>query len=156
MLPDDTTIALALFFQCPFNEVLDRVITLDRERFIAQEEVARLERRLALSDPKAARRERYRIACEWAPEAGRFRSAVLAALGRGKDWGIDEATWAAMVAKPCTYCGGPTGTGIGLDRQDNSVGYFVENVVPSCGPCNFRKGLRRTMEPAIRAESRAG
>jgi flagellar biosynthesis GTPase FlhF len=37
----------------------------------------------------------------------------------------------------CHYCGDPRPpAGCGLDRKDNTGGHVIENVVPSCRPCN--------------------
>ena len=40
--------------------------------------------------------------------------------------------------KPCYYCGDMTKGG-GMDRIDNSRGYFIGNVVPCCKMCNIMK-----------------
>ena len=47
-----------------------------------------------------------------------------------------------LVSKACNYCGDAEkdGYGIGLDRIDSDLGYFINNVVPSCWPCNKWKG----------------
>lgn len=130
-MPDDTSTTLSAILDCPPWEVVPVVERLARE-------VERLRAELAeWQDPERQRRERVELARSLAPNAGRYRSAILAALRRGKQWGdIDEDTYYALVARPCVGCGGPTGNGIGLDRQDVRRGYFVDNVEPSCGPCN--------------------
>ncbi len=59
-----------------------------------------------------------------------------------------------MTSSNCFYCGKPPTTinskfakerkekcnFNGLDRKDSKLGYTEDNVVPCCGPCNFRKG----------------
>jgi hypothetical protein len=40
--------------------------------------------------------------------------------------------------KPCDYCG-DTIEKVGLDRVDNTKGYFLENLVPCCKKCNYMK-----------------
>lgn len=40
----------------------------------------------------------------------------------------------------CSYCGNElNSTGGGLDRLDDSKAYAIDNVVPSCWPCNHIK-----------------
>jgi hypothetical protein len=46
---------------------------------------------------------------------------------------------------PCHYCGDPI-DGIGLDRTDNTKGYFVENCVACCINCNRMKASKPLME----------
>ncbi len=50
----------------------------------------------------------------------------------------------------CHYCGEPIKlTCYGLDRKDNSRGYTLDNVVPSCFPCNASKLDRFTYEEMV-------
>jgi hypothetical protein len=37
------------------------------------------------------------------------------------------------INKPCSYCGYPP---TGLDRIDNNIGHYKENVIPCCMECN--------------------
>ena len=40
----------------------------------------------------------------------------------------------------CYYCGGPLPqTGLGIDRKDNSKGYVLDNIIPSCRDCNIMR-----------------
>ena len=39
---------------------------------------------------------------------------------------------------PCSYCGGQIST-IGLDREDSTRGYEVDNIIPCCARCNIAK-----------------
>lgn len=124
----------------------------------AKVELAALADQLAVAEAKAAaaqlrtaaveaelpsgmtRQERIEMARRMAPTAGRFRGAILAALNRSKGWELTEAEYYRLVDAPCHYCGGPTGSGIGLDRLHNGKGYSWTNVVPCCGPCNYQRG----------------
>jgi hypothetical protein len=45
-----------------------------------------------------------------------------------------DAVW----GKSCSYCGDEVG-GYGIDRVDSSRGYYLDNVVPCCLPCNRMK-----------------
>lgn len=130
-MPDDTATTLSAILGVQPWEVVETV-----ERLHAEHE--QLSRDLAAAlDPQRDKRSRIALATRLAPQPGRYRSAILAALRRGKEWGdIDEETYYALVERPCIGCGGSTGNGIGLDRQDARRGYFVDNVEPSCGPCN--------------------
>lgn len=55
---------------------------------------------------------------------------------------LEEYLQLVKEGTPCHYgCGNTvTGSGIGLDRLDNSQGYIRGNVVPCCGVCNVVKG----------------
>lgn len=66
---------------------------------------------------------------------------------RGLDWGLTREQAEHLFKQPCYYCdaiGGnyrPSSYGSpfrynGIDRVDNSLGYYPENVVPCCGVCN--------------------
>jgi len=56
-----------------------------------------------------------------------------------KVWSLSFNEFKKFWQKPCYYCGGKIET-IGLDRIDNQRGYFLDNVVPCCYPCNSMKG----------------
>lgn len=77
-----------------------------------------------------------------APRHTRFARSVAAAVKRDKEWTLDSSTYNDLVSSPCHYCGGSTGDNIGLDRIDNRMGYTEDNVVPCCGACNYRRGLK--------------
>lgn len=79
-------------------------------------------------------------------DQSRYARAVRAAGARGKEWHLHRDEYATLVGNPCSYCGEPTGSGIGLDRLDNSRGYTLDNVTPCCGPCNLLRGNRLTPE----------
>lgn len=90
-------------------------------------------------------------------ETGRWHSGRLVAGKRGIAWELTREQFARLSALPCTYCGNPqSGSGAGLDRLDNELGYTVDNVVPSCWPCNYirRRGdftyeEMRTLGPVL-------
>ncbi len=71
----------------------------------------------------------------------RFTVAKGVARRKGLTWDITFETFTTLICLPCNYCNGKLGeTGSGLDRRDNRLGYETKNVVPCCGPCNFKKG----------------
>lgn len=73
---------------------------------------------------------------------------------RGYGFNLTREQVREITSKDCFYCGKPpkrVGKGAkfsrdgdytynGIDRVDNSDGYTLENVVPCCYSCNFRKG----------------
>lgn len=81
----------------------------------------------------------------------RFHYSKDAARRRGKVWGLTTEEYAAVAFLPCHYChsGNSVETGIGLDRKDNSKGYFLENVVPCCEICNLARGDRLSYEEML-------
>ncbi len=73
---------------------------------------------------------------------------------RGYEFGLSVDEFREIASQPCHYCGTPPGNThnpararsgaepfvySGIDRQDNSVGYTKENVVPCCHTCNRAK-----------------
>ncbi len=73
------------------------------------------------------------------------------AKSRKLDFQITKAEARTMFESNCYYCGAPpsvscTHTNLrgtyawnGIDRIDNTKGYFLENCVPCCTQCNFAK-----------------
>jgi hypothetical protein len=59
-----------------------------------------------------------------------------------KYWGhcfkITKEEFMILWKKPCWYCGDSIES-IGIDRQDNAIGYETGNLVPCCKPCNWAK-----------------
>jgi len=71
---------------------------------------------------------------------GKFYHDRNAAKQRAYFWelSIDQAGF--CYTQPCHYCGDmPNGKLNGIDRQDSSVGYTIENIVPCCPTCNYAK-----------------
>ncbi len=69
----------------------------------------------------------------------RFATALRKACSRNKVWQLSFDEWACQIMKPCHYCGGSLGIGVGLDRKNNDIGYILTNTVPCCGTCNWVK-----------------
>jgi hypothetical protein len=61
---------------------------------------------------------------------------------------LTPSEYAALVAQPCWYCGGPLPEyGYGLDRIDETAGYEASNVLPCCRWCNtYRRGWIKPAE----------
>lgn len=105
-----------------------------------------------------AKRSRLGFAREWMrPEN---ESAWLYLFGlyeqnaerRGLAFGLTLEQFKFFASQPCHYCGAEPAQMVsrafnfngrepynGLDRVDNSKGYILGNVVPSCGQCNIAK-----------------
>jgi hypothetical protein len=89
---------------------------------------------------------------EWKkrPE-NRIKIAQRSARDRGLEWSISLDEFRSLVSLPCHYCSGSTeGTGAGLDRIDNSLGYSVSNVLPCCTACNKIRGEAMSVYEAER------
>lgn len=72
---------------------------------------------------------------------GRFNNARSTATNKNKTWNLTLIEYENFIKNPCFYCGGKlTPFGSGLDREDNSVGYEIRNVIPCCGFCNRLRG----------------
>jgi hypothetical protein len=72
------------------------------------------------------------------PPTGRWKKYKTDAKRRGIDFELTEAEFVSFNGKPCGYCGSELDT-IRLDRVNNDLGYFLENVVPCCFKCNSFK-----------------
>jgi hypothetical protein len=72
---------------------------------------------------------------------------------RNLPWSIDDEEVRRLVIQPCHWCDGVSPSGInGLDRVDNTHGYTLTNVVPSCSTCNMMRrtlGVREFIEQCI-------
>lgn len=53
-------------------------------------------------------------------------------------WDLTDEQASRLFMGQCHYCGKHASNGI--DRVDNSKGYFLENCVSCCSACNFMKG----------------
>lgn len=68
---------------------------------------------------------------------GRYMAGRSLAKRRGLEWDLIEADYVRLISRRCEYCDGSLPVyGHGLDRIDNSKGYVLGNVVPSCWTCN--------------------
>lgn len=77
---------------------------------------------------------------------------------RDFDWELNIEEFSEIVVKDCTYCGSSLGCKeksknsngdfeyTGIDRVDNSLGYYIGNCVPCCITCNLAKGTRSKEE----------
>lgn len=89
-------------------------------------------------------REQVRISSR---TIGRYAHVKAMAKNKGAQLTIPKAEYLALVAQPCTYCGGDLPTyGVGLDRIDPRGDYEIENVNPSCSLCNSIRGEFYTVE----------
>jgi len=80
----------------------------------------------------------------------RFKHSVDLAHRRDLEWSISFEDFNKFLVQDCYYCGGKLPeTGSGLDRKDNSRGYYIENVVPCCYTCNKIKGDNLTFEEMV-------
>ena len=73
------------------------------------------------------------------------------AKGRGLVWELARSEVESLIFKPCNYCGAEPSNMLrtknsleamkysGIDRVNNSVGYFAGNCVPCCAVCNRAK-----------------
>ena len=74
------------------------------------------------------------------------------ARDRNIEFNLSKEETRLLFSQNCFYCGNLPSNTIrtknqkrefnyqGIDRQDNNKGYDIENVVPCCIKCNFRKG----------------
>ena len=82
----------------------------------------------------------------------------VSARRRKIEWHMSMDEFREIVSLPCAYCGlEPTNTRetkgyngefifSGVDRVDNSIGYFSENCVPCCTTCNVAKRVMNVNE----------
>jgi hypothetical protein len=71
---------------------------------------------------------------------GRFYHGKYNATLRGYEWTLTMDEYATLIRDDvvCAYCGNELNrTGSGLDRLDDAKPYTIDNVVPSCWPCNY-------------------
>jgi hypothetical protein len=70
---------------------------------------------------------------------------------RSHVWGLTDNQFFSLIQQVCHYCGrNPSNTSYekesngsyiynGIDRKNGTLGYFLENCVPCCRPCNWAK-----------------
>jgi hypothetical protein len=57
---------------------------------------------------------------------------------RGLAFTLSLDEFEKIIRNPCFYCG-EYGESRGLDRVDNRLSYYVQNLVSCCSECNFMK-----------------
>lgn len=74
------------------------------------------------------------------------------AIDRNLEWPLTDDDVKNIILQPCHYCGEEKTNCVitkhckegfyynGIDRMDNSKGYYLDNVVPCCSKCNRAKG----------------
>lgn len=79
-----------------------------------------------------------------------FRLAHLKgrAHARKRTFDINIEQFKILISQPCHWCKVPDSNELrlGLDRINNELGYSIDNVVPSCGPCNNTRSNKITFE----------
>ena len=86
-----------------------------------------------------------------------YCSYEIGARKRGLPFELSKEVFKVLTSQHCHYCGAKPaqvtkGYGYGdyvyngLDRVDNSLGYFPDNVVPCCGLCNRAKSAMTVEE----------
>jgi len=82
-----------------------------------------------------------------------LRVYKIAARERGLTWRLTKAQFAALISRPCVFCGLPPSILVrvslrhefrrsGIDRLNPAVGYVPNNCVPACSQCNYAKSNR--------------
>jgi len=79
-------------------------------------------------------RDRYRT-----PE-GRYVTLKKDAKARKIPFSLTMEEYRECYSGRCGYCNGEVKNAAGIDRIDNSIGYEVGNIIPSCKWCNYAKG----------------
>lgn len=68
----------------------------------------------------------------------KYKSYRYDAARRGLKFNLSFSEFKSFDGKPCYYCGNKEDS-ICLDRIDNDLGYFYDNVVSCCHKCNSIK-----------------
>lgn len=80
----------------------------------------------------------------------RYSKAKRNAKQRHKDWNLTFEEYSLFLNKDCYYCAGQLGStvfyGSGLDRLNNDLGYYVNNIVACCKYCNSLRNNFLTVE----------
>lgn len=77
----------------------------------------------------------------------RYKMAKGQAKYEGRDFTLSFEEYSGLLNRPCYYCGAViSGQGRGLDRIDNSKGYYLSNVLPCCATCNQARNTFFTVE----------
>lgn len=107
---------------------------------------------------KCEARAEYRKGSEAIILNSEYRIYKWSAKRRGYEFSLDKEEFNKLVKSDCHYCGQPPSAKKqitekrrsvwhedesvllnGIDRKDNSRGYFPDNVVPCCSFCNYAK-----------------
>ena len=75
----------------------------------------------------------------------RFTIYRRGAQQRNLEFSLEFEEFQKLIHSKCQYCGDRFGQILGVDRVDNTRGYFIENCVPCCSLCNRMK-LNLTLE----------
>lgn len=78
-------------------------------------------------------RKKYEISAN-----GYYRRYKHSAEQRGYEFILDLKEFENIINNNCLYCG-ESEERIGMDRIDNSLGYFKDNCAPCCPTCNYMK-----------------
>lgn len=72
-------------------------------------------------------------------EKARFTALLKSAKRRSYEVTITFEEFKDIVSKPCSYCGDIKL--MGVDRENNSIGYSKNNSKPCCKVCNIMKNV---------------
>ena len=76
----------------------------------------------------------------------RYRTLKRRSADKGFDDCLDFDIYENLIKQDCVYCGEENiGSGVGLDRLDNEIGYLEHNVVSCCSCCNQIRGHNLTV-----------
>jgi len=76
-----------------------------------------------------------------------YRQLIHKAIDRDIMCALTYDQYVEIRNEPCYYCKKAfVGSGFGVDRLLNNLGYILGNVVSCCGTCNFVKGATHTPE----------
>jgi len=75
----------------------------------------------------------------------RLKKSIAVAKKRHLSWDITLLDFQSLCLLPCHYCNNiledrGNSTYGALDRINNSIGYQLDNVLPSCATCNYLRG----------------
>lgn len=93
---------------------------------------------------KLCQSKRGRLSRQTSP-IQRFSAYKYGAKLRGISFELSFEEFVSFWNKPCYYCDDPI-IGIGLDRKDAKLGYFIGNVIPCCSGCNYMKKSKTEKE----------